>query len=416
MSRRQQTWSMTGMKALSRSRIGKLSIMSLMAVAGAAAAARADWLEFLGPRGSGVVPDAIRRTWSPTEGIAWKVALPGKGASSPIVVGDLVVVTASSGARQDRLHVIAHDAATGERRWERIFWATGRTFCHPTSAVAAGTPASDGTRIVALFSSCDLFALDLDGRLLWQRNLAIEHPRAGNDVGMGTSPRIIDGTVIVQIDCQGDAFATGIDVATGVDHWIVPRDKIASWSSPLPQPLPDGAAGVLLQNPNGLELRSVADGRLVWSWKGDCSGIPTTAAGDGRLYAPVDGIVAVKQSSVDPAWKQPKLSCGMASPVAFGDALACINRAGVLVMADAADGGLRGQIRLAGSFWASPIVAGDVVVATGKEGKTFLVSTGADPAIVAENELPGTFTATPAVAGGSLYLRSESELWKVAAP
>jgi outer membrane protein assembly factor BamB len=173
---------------------------------------------------------------------------------------------------------------------------------------------------------------------------------------------------------------------------------------------------VLLQNPNGLELRNVADGRLVWSWKGDCSGIPTTAAGDGQLFAPVDGIVAVRQTAVEPAWRQPKLSCGMASPVAFGDALACINRAGVLVMANATDGSLRGQIRLAGSFWASPIVAGDVVVATGKEGKTFLVSTGAEPTIVAENELPGTFTATPAVAGGSLYLRSESELWKIAPP
>jgi outer membrane protein assembly factor BamB len=400
-------------------------LLAVLAAACPASFARGDWLEFLGPQGGGVVRDAIRRSWSPTEGIAWKIDLPGKGASSPIVVGDMVVVTASSGPRENRLHVIACDVATGARRWERIFWATGRTLCHPTSAVAAGTPASDGTRIVALFSSCDLFALDLDGRLLWQRNLAVEHPRAGNDVGMGTSPRIIDGTVVVQIDCQGDAFAAGIDVVTGADRWIVPRDRIASWSSPLPLPLSDGSAGVLLQNPHGLELRSIADGRLVWSWKGECSGIPTTAAAGGRLYAPVDGIVAVTpalampdaaEGAVEPAWKQPKLSCGMASPVAFGDALACINRAGVLVMANAADGGLRGQIRLAGSFWASPIVAGDVVVATGKEGKTFLVSTGGNPEIVAENELPGTFTATPAVADGSLYLRSETMLWKVAAP
>ena len=401
-------------------------LVAVLVAASCAASGRADWGEFLGPDGRGVAADTIRRTWTATEGIAWQADLPGQGASSPIIVGDLVVVTASSGPRQDRLHVVAFDAATGARRWERILWATGRTFCHPTSAVAAGTPASDSTRIVALFSSCDLVALDLDGRLLWQRNLAVEHPRAGNDIGMGTSPRIIAGTVVVQIDCQGDAFAAGIDAATGADRWIVPRDRVAAWSSPRPLPLPDGSAGVLFQNPRGLEWRSVADGRLVWAWKGDCSGIPTTAVGDGRLYAPVDGIVALTpvpggpdaaaQGAVAPAWKQPKLSCGMASPVAFGDAIACINRAGVLVMAAAADGAVREQLRLGGSFWASPIVAGDVVVATGKEGKTFLVSTGAAPAIVAENELPGTFTATPAVADGSLYLRSTTTLWKVAPP
>ena len=106
----------------------------------------------------------------------------------------------------------------------------------------------------------------------------------------------------------------------------------------------------------------------------------------------------------------------MASPLAWGDSIACINRAGVLCIGDAADGRLRGQIRLAGSFWASPILAGATIIAANKEGKTFLISTEGDPKILAENELPGTFTATPAVADGSVYLRSETTLWKVAAP
>jgi outer membrane protein assembly factor BamB len=400
---------------------------------GLLATARGDWPEFLGPGGRGVATESVRSRWSEDDGIAWKTDLPGRGASSPIVIGDVVVVTAASGPRQDRLHVVALDADSGQVRWRRTFQATGRTLCHPTSSVAAPTPAAADGRIVALFSSCDLFALDLEGRLLWQRNLALEHPKSGNDVGMGSSPRIIDGTVVVQIDCQGDAFASGIDLATGEDRWSVPRDRIASWASPLPVTLSDGRAGVLLQNPNGLELRDVSDGRLVWSWKGDCSGIPTTAALARRLFAPVSGLVAVDPeegaavtggavagdpgpASIRPAWQQPKLSCGMASPVAWGDAVACINRAGVLVIGGAADGGLRGQVRLAGSFWGSPVVAGDTIVAVGKEGRTFLVAASDPPRIVADNELPGTFTASPAVDGGALYLRSETTLWKVAAP
>jgi outer membrane protein assembly factor BamB len=379
----------------------------------------ADWLEFRGPLGRGVAAEQpIRTAWSEQEGIAWKVDLPGKGASSPIVVGDLVVVTASSGARQDKLHVIAFDKATGRQAWHRTFWAAGRTLCHPTSAVAAGTPASDGTRIVALFSSCDLFALDLEGRLLWQRNLAVEHPRSGNDVGMGASPRIVDGTVIVQIDCQGDAFAAGIDVATGGDRWLVPRDKIASWSTPLAVASKEHGDCVLLQNPNGLDLRRARDGTAVWSWTGECSGIPMTTESGNRLYVPSDGIAAVvpDKAAEKSDWRSAKLACGIASPIAWGDSVACINRAGVLGVGNVADGSLRGQVRLAGSFWASPILVGRTIVAANKEGKTFLVSVDGEPKIVGESELPGTFTATPAVSDGSLYLRSETTLWKVAAP
>lgn len=379
----------------------------------------ADWPEFLGPRGRGVAADqAIRTTWSEAEGIAWKAELPGRGASSPIVVGDLVVVTASSGVRQDQLHIVALDKATGRTVWHRRLWATGRTLVHPTSAVAAGTPASDGQRIVALYSSCDLVAVDLAGRLLWQRNLAVEHPRSGNDVGMGSSPRIIDGTAIVQIDCQGDAFALGVDAATGEDRWIVPRAKISSWTSPLAVTTPAHGACVLLQNPQGLDLRLAGNGKSVWSWKGKCEGIPMTTESAAVVYVPGDGMASVAANAVDaqPAWRSPKLSCGIASPLVWGNSIACINRAGVLCIGDTADGQLRGQIRLAGSFWASPILAGSTIVAANKEGKTFLVSTDGEPKIIAENELPGTFTATPALADGNVYLRSETTLWKVAAP
>lgn len=399
-------------------RLGRLGLVIVLGLMMAPQAVAADWPEFRGPLGRGIADGGpIRTRWSETDGIAWKVDLPGRGASSPIIVGDLVVITASSGARQDRLHVVAIEKATGAIRWHRTFWATGRTLCHPTSAVAAGTPVSDGTRIVALYSSCDLFAVDLDGRLLWQRNLAVEHPRSGNDVGMGASPRIVDGAVVVQIDCQGDAFASAIDVATGDDRWSVPRERIASWSSPLA--VDGGRFGpcVFLQNPSGVEVRSMKDGGLAWSWKGACAGISSVTESGGTMYVPDDGIAAVAVGGdAAPAWRSAKLSCGMASPVTWGDSIACINRAGVLVIGGLSDGRVREQIRLAGSFWGSPVIVGTTLVAANKEGKTFLVSLEGDPKVVAENELPGTFTATPAIADGSLYLRSETAVWKVAAP
>ena len=396
-----------------------------MALCLAATAGAADWREFRGPQGRAIAADqAIRTRWSEDDGIAWKADLPGRGASSPIVVGDLVVVTASSGPRQDRLHILALDRDTGRVRWHRTFWATGRTLCHPTSAIAAGTPASDGTRIVALYSSCDLIAVDLDGRLLWQRNLAVEHPKSGNDVGMASSPRIIDGTVVVQIDCQGDAFASGIDAVSGEDRWSVSRERLGCWSSPLAINTAAHGACVLLQNAGGVEVRWIADGTIAWSWKSRCAEIPTTTEAAGRLFVPSDGIAALSpalpagatEDAVKPEWRSTKLSCGMASPVAWGDSIAAINRAGVLSIGSTTDGAIRAQVRLAGSFWASPLLVGTMLVAANTEGKTFLVSTDSEPKIIAENELPGTFTATPAVADGSVYLRSETALWKIAAP
>ena len=393
-----------------------LLVVVIGMVAGPGGLRGEDWPEFRGPGGRGVAAgQAIRSVWSETEGIAWKADLPGRSTSSPIVVGDLVITTASSGAKQDRLHVLALDRATGRRRWERVFWATGRTLCHSTSAVAAGTPASDGQRIVALFSSCDLFCLDLEGRLLWQRNLAVEHPKSGNDVGMGSSPRIVGDAVVVQIDCQGDAFAAAIDLATGADRWSVTRDPIANWSSPL-SVATDAGPAVLMQNGRGLELRRLADGGETWRWAGDCSGIATTAVLEGMFLIPSAGIAAVPVGGREPAWRAAKLAPGIASPVAWDGSIACLNRGGVLVVGDTADGGIRGQLRLAGMFWASPIVVGELLVALNTEGKAFLVTVADKPEIVAENQLPGTFAATPAVADGSLYIRSETALWKVAAP
>ena len=382
---------------------------------GFAATAAADWREFRGADGRGVAAnETIRTQWSATDGIAWQADLPGKGASSPIVVGDVVIVTASSGARQDLLHILALDKATGRRRWHRTFWATGRTLCHPTSAVAAGTPASDGKRIVALFSSCDLLAVDLEGRLLWQRNLAVEHPqrqRRGHGIEPADHRRHGGGADRL----PGGCLCGGLRRC----HRLGPLDRAAlegrQWSSPLAVTLPEHGVCVLLQGPGGLELRKAAtEGRVVVAGgvfrdsddhgTGEhalCAGRRDRGGRGGRCRTGV----AVGQAVVRHR-----------QPAGLGRLDRLHQPAGVLGVGSIADGVLRGQVRLAGSFWASPILVGRTIVACNKEGTTFLVSADGEPKIVAQSELPGTFTATPAVADGSLYLRSETALWKVAAP
>ena len=147
-------------------------------------------------------------------------------------VSGRVIATSASGASQDRLHVHAFDAASGKSLWERQFWATGRTLCHPTSSVAACSPMSDGQRIFAFFSSNDLVCLDLNGNLLWYRGLTLDYPTAANDVGMSSSPLVVDGTVIVQVENKGDSFAAGLDAETGQTRWKIPRKPEMNWTSP----------------------------------------------------------------------------------------------------------------------------------------------------------------------------------------
>jgi outer membrane protein assembly factor BamB len=111
-----------------------------------------DWRQFRGPLGNGVSDERnIPRVLNSSNSVAWRVDLPGEGLSSPIIIGNRIFVTCSSGPKQQRLHVICFDAQNGQKVWERQLWATGRTMCHEKTAVAASTPASDGEFIVGHF-------------------------------------------------------------------------------------------------------------------------------------------------------------------------------------------------------------------------------------------------------------------------
>ena len=192
-----------------------------------------DWAQFRGAGGVSSASANLPTSFTAEKNIAWKLPLPAKGASSPIVVGGKVVVTCSGGEGQDELYTVCVDAETGEKLWTQRFWATGRCFVHPLSANAAPTPTSDGKFIYVFYSSNDLACLDLDGNLVWYRGLAVDFPKAGNDVGMASSPAVKNGVVVVQVECQGDSFAMGLDARNGTTMWTQKRSKDAVWTSPL---------------------------------------------------------------------------------------------------------------------------------------------------------------------------------------
>lgn len=380
-------------------------------------AAGADWRQFRGNQATGVAPEADLTKAAQLE-VAWTQPLQGRGLSSPIVVGNKVIVTSSSGYRQDRLHVACFDAQSGQPLWERQFYATGRTGSHTKTCNAAPTPASDGERIFALYSSDDLICLDLEGNLLWYRGLMVDFPNASNSLGMAQSPLVVGGTLVVQIENDSQSLAVGIDPATGVSRWTSDRPKRANWTSPtiLPGPTPEEDL-VLLQSSAGISAVKPQTGQVVWKYDNGASTIPSSTVHAGRVFVPSNGTTTLQfaPGSANPEviWNEGKLGPGTASSIVLDNRLLVLNRAGVLLSAEPETGKIQWQKRLEGPFSSSPVGAGQLAFFFNEHGLAQVVKVGEDGDVVATKDLADTILCTPSVAGSAVYVRSDKMLWKL---
>ena len=380
----------------------------------------ADWRQFRGTNSNSVSAQRnLPKTFGDGQNVAWKVPLPGRGPSGPIVVGNRVVVTASSGFRGDRLHLLSFDVQTGKLQWERQLWATGHTLHNSFGAIACNTPASDGELLFAFYSSNDLACFDLEGNLKWFRGLAYDHPTMRNDVGMGSSPLVVGDTVIVQCENQGESFIAGLDKQTGETLWRHERDHDAVWSSPavLRGQRPP-ADIVLFHGRDFLSGHDPRTGQAVWKYEASCHTIATATTDRDRIYLPANGIHALRydpqKQSVTGLWYEQKLRGGNASPVATDDRVYVVKPPAILVCADAADGRILWQLRLKGKVWATPVVADGHAYVVSHEGLVQVVRLGEKGTLVGTSQLDPGVLASPAVADGAIYFRSDQHLLKVA--
>lgn len=379
-----------------------------------------DWRQFRGPHGNGAAEETgVPSRLTASNSIAWQVALPGQGLSSPIIVGDRVFVTCSSGPKERRLHVICFDARNGARIWERQLVATGRTMCHEKTAVAAPTPASDGERVVAIFSSNDIACFDLDGNLIWFRGLGRDYPNASNSLGMSSSLVVADGVVIAQVESQSLAITFGLELTNGTDRWKLERTRGPNWTSPVALRA-RGASLVALQSSKGVMAVEPATGKVVWNYTNNASSVPSSTLDGDKLYLPSQGLTALDlsrgQASPPPLWRSNQLRPGTPSPTVLAGKIFSLNDGGVLTCGDAATGDRLWQLRLEGPFSASPVAAGGFVYCASEKGVVQVVDpTKPEGAVVSKLELGETIVSTPSIAGGALYLRSDGRLWKLAA-
>lgn len=380
-----------------------------------------DWPQFRGVRGDGVAADTKLPSKLDAQSVSWGTDLPGRGISSPVIVGERIFLTASSGAKQDRLHVLCFNVRDGSLRWERQFWATGRTMTHEKISGATPSPASDGERIFAIFSSNDCAALDLDGNLIWFRGLGRDYPNASNSLGMSSSLLVADGVLIAQVENDSESFTAGLDAKTGVNRWKLDRPKKANWTSPVPVKGTDGRTLVALQSSKGVAAVEPATGRVVWDYGEGASTVPSTTVSGGKLFVPSQGLTVLEPTAdgqpPKQLWRSAQLRPGTSSPLVLDGRVLALNDGGILTCGDAADGKRLWQLRLKGPFSATPVAAGGFVYCVNEKGLVQVV----DPSkpegeVVSELDLGQTVIGTPSIAAGSLFVRSDGKLWRIGRP
>tara|TARA_Y100001934_G_scaffold11206_2_gene14298 strand:- start:1997 stop:3211 length:1215 start_codon:yes stop_codon:yes gene_type:complete len=379
-----------------------------------------DWPGFRGPMGNGISDEVgLPVALNPKKHIDWRMDLPGRGLSSPLVVGDRVFITASGGTREDILHILCLNATDGSVIWQRRFWAMGSTMCHKKTSIAAPTPVTDGRFLFAMFSSNDLFCLDLDGNLLWLRGLTVDYPNARNSLGMASSLLLAGGLLVAQIENDSESFTTGLSLTGGMNQWRIQRPKSANWTTATVYRTESGRDLVLLQSSKGIHAVNPENGEVVWHYNDGASTIPSSVLAAGVLYVPSHGITALELApdgaSFNQKWRSSRLRPGTASPLVHRDRIYSINNAGVLTCGDTDSGNRLWQLRLDGPFGGSPVVADNHLYAFSEEGRVQVVDLSApEGRIAGEMDLGEMIQCSPAISSGALYIRSDRRIWKIA--
>jgi outer membrane protein assembly factor BamB len=421
-----------------------------------------NWPSFRGPAASGVAdgkePTAVKWNAATGENILWKTPLAGVAVSSPIVWGDRVFVSTAvssdpaAGIRtglygdvepakdvsKHSWKLVALDKRSGKVLWERVAHeGIPKTKRHPKSSQATATPVTDGRHVIVSFGSEGLYAYDVDGKLLWTRDLGVLNAGWFYDPdyewGIGSSPIIWKNLVIVQCDIQKNSFIAAFDVATGQPAWRTAREEIPSWSTPAIFEH-NGRAELVTQATTFIRGYSPESGKELWRLGGNSEiTIPTPIVGPGVIivtngYRGVQPIFAIKPGASGDitlkgdattnefiAWSTNRGGPYIPTPVIYGDHLYVLANNGVLAAYDVKSGQRVYQERVGagGSYSASPVAADGKLYLTSEDGDVSVVKAGTKYELLATNTMGQVIMATPAISNGVLFIRGLKDVFAV---
>jgi outer membrane protein assembly factor BamB len=421
-----------------------------------------DWPQFRGIAATGIAEGfSLPTTWNAADGtnVIWKTPVPGLGLSSPVVWGDDVFISSSISGKTDaglkvglygniasveddtshEWRVYALDKKTGKVKWQQTAYkGVPKVKRHTKSSHANSTLATDGERVVAFFGSEGLYAYDLAGKLLWQKDLGLLDagyyvvPAAQWETG--SSPVVHDGMVIIQADVQKGSFLAMFDAKDGREVWRVPRNDVPTWSTPTIHTV-NGQTQILVNGMRQVGAYDFKTGKEIWklSGGGDIP-VPTPVVSDGLVFitnahGALSPVYAIRETATGDvsltgdqtsndgvAWSTPRGGGYMCTPLIYKGLAYIVRYNGVLTLFDAKTGEKKYEQRLAGAtsaFTSSPIANDGRVYIASEDGQVFVLKAGPAYEVIAMNEMSTPILATPAISEGRLLLRTQDHLMSI---
>jgi len=433
---------------------GLIAVMLL--VIGLPCVARSDnWPQWRGASGNGVSSESgLPTRWSKDD-VAWKASLKGLGVSSPIVWGDRVFVTSQLGQAELRAGshptlargpeaaaekplgkgapataekqvyflVEAFRRSDGHQLWEYRLRAEGQLApVHQKHNLASPSPVTDGEMVYAWFGNGQLVALNMEGKLVWQRHLGKELSPFEIEWGHGSSPALYRDMLILQCDHVPASYLIALDKKTGKEKWKADRGKgVRSYSTPTVVRGPRGDELIA----NGSERIDAYDpltGKHLW-YTGEPNRfpIPVPSSENGVLYASrgyrsgpfmairLGGTGDISRSHVQ--WLVPTGAPYVSSLVLYQGLIYMANDAGVASCFDAKTGEKVWQARTEGIFSASPVAGDGKVYLMSETGETIVIKAGREFQVLARNELDERMVGSPAISNGQIFIRTDEHLF-----
>ncbi len=419
-------------------RILPLLILSVgFGLSGSHVSQAADWSQFRGPSGNGVSESTgLPTEWSAEKNILWKTKLPGHGSSSPVLYGDQIFLTAYTDygltAEDDgnpadlRLHVISINREDGKIMWDQsvaplnqVQKITKRIVDH---GYASGTPACDETGVYAFFGTSGVVAYDLKGNLKWQADVG--NKTAG--FGSASSPILYKDFVIINASIESESVYA-LEKSTGKVAWKA-ENIVRAWSTPSIVDVPGGKQELVVNQKNQILGFDPDTGKQLWT----CEGIqdyvvPVVVQNEGILYClggRSNRSIAVRPGGRGDVTKTHKLwevnvGANVTSPVFHEGHLYWASDRGIAFCLNAKNGEVvyKNRLPTKSRLYASIVLADDKLYVTTRDNGVVVLKAVPEYVELARNEIKSDedlFNASPAVSEGSIYLRTNGYLYRIA--
>lgn len=265
-----------------------------------------DWMQWRGPAFNGSSPETnLPDKFSKDSGVLWSVPLTGPSASTPVVAGNRVFISAADQANQS-VHAICLDRATGKQLWEaKVADGLKRD---DRSNLASPSPATDGKVVVFFYGNGDLAAFDMNGKSLWKRSIEADYGEFAFQWTFSSSPLLFEGKLYLQVlqrdqpvhnrgKVGGESFLLCMDPASGKTLWreVRPTEAQAesreAFSTPIPHQI-NGKWQILVVGGDMLSGHNPDTGKEIWRWGtwnpnriGHWRLVPSPVVGNGVVLA-----------------------------------------------------------------------------------------------------------------------------------